>query len=87
MEGLELKLSVRQGFPSAWWPSPLYRGQSLTPSCWSRSPGGRAHAGSVPFKCVFFPLPAWGPLPQRGGVLKQVGPVQALGSCRPQTEV
>ena len=66
MEGLELEPGVIRGFPSARWPSPPYWEWRLIPSCWSRSPEGQAHAGSVPFKCVFSLLPALGPLPQRG---------------------
>ena len=47
-------------------------------SCWSRSPKGQAQTGSVPFKCLFSYLPTLGPLPQIGGVLKQVGPMSAI---------
>ena len=52
----------------------LSGGCDLISSCWSRSPECWAQAGSVPFKSVF-PLPTPGPLPQRRGVLKQVGPM------------
>ena len=87
MERLELEPSVRQGFLSAQWLSLPYQGWGLSPSCWSRSPEGRAWAGSVPLKCVFPPLSELAPLPQSGGVLKRVGLVKALCSCCLQTEV
>ena len=38
------------------------------PSCWRRSLEHCAQAGSVPFKCVLFPLLTPGSLPQRGVV-------------------
>ena len=50
-------------------------GWGLIPSCWRRSPECWASPVSVPFKCVFFPLPVLGTLPQPGWVgvvLKQV---------------
>ena len=39
----------------------------------SKIPEGQGQAGTVPFKCVLFLLPILGPLPQRRGILKQVG--------------
>ena len=53
-------------------------GVCLIPSCWIRSPDGWAWVGSVPFKCVPFPLPAPESLPQRERVLKQGGPMWAV---------
>ena len=52
------------------------------PKMLKRKPLGSSRVGSVPFKYVLSPLPALGPLPQRGLVLKQGGPVWALGSCQ-----
>lgn len=46
--------------------------QGLIPSCWRGK--NWAPASSILFKCLFLPLPALGPLPQRKGVLKQAGP-------------
>ena len=34
-----------------------------------------------PLSVCFFPFPSLQPLPQSGGMLKQVGPVQALRTC------
>lgn len=36
---------------------------------------------------AFYPLPISGPLPQRWGMLKQGGPMQALCSCQQQIEI
>ena len=64
-----------------------YQGLCLIPSYWSRSPESQPRAGSVPFKCVFQPLPALGPFLQSRGVVKQGEPIQAFSSCWLQTEV
>ena len=55
-------------------------GWGWTPSCWGRHPEDLFWAGSLPFKCVFSSFLALGPFPQRGAMLKQVGPIQALSS-------
>ena len=49
----------------------------------------KLQAGSVPFECVFSPLPTPGVLPWAvgGGLLKQGEPMWALSSCQLQTEV
>ena len=57
MEGLELDLGVKQGFPSAQWPSPPYQEQDLIPSCYDRSP-------EIHLKLDLFPLSVCFPLSQ-----------------------
>ena len=54
---LELVLGMRWDFSSAQWQSLPNWEWGLIPSCWSRSHKVQAQARSVPFKCVFFPLP------------------------------
>lgn len=51
--------------------------QGLIPSCWRGK--NWAPPSSIVFKCLFLPLPALGPLPQRKGVLKQAGPCADRG--------
>ena len=57
------------------------------PKLLKQNPYGLGQAGSLPFKCVFFPLPAPRPLRQRRVVLKQGGPMWALTLCWPQIEI
>ena len=57
-------------------------GRSWISSWWSRSPGGSDPSGSAPFKSVFSPFPALAPLPRRGSLPEQEGPVWALHSWR-----
>ena len=72
MEGLELEPSMRGDFCPSQRLSSSYQGQGLVPSSWSRSSEVWA---DLPFKCVF-------PSPQSKDMLKHMGPLWALGSCR-----
>ena len=66
MECLELELVVRWDFSTQWLSLP-YWGWGLILSVSRRSPEDQAWVGTVPFKCVFSPLPVPGnPCPRRG---------------------
>lgn len=87
MKELELEMGVMWDSPSVQWPLPPYHGWGLILCCWSRSHEVWAWAGSVPSKCMLPSFKAQRHLPQRRDVLKQVKPMQDLGSFWPQIEI
>ena len=63
--GAKAYTGCEMGLPLCLVEPTILSGVGLLPNFWSGCPEGWVWAGSVPFKCVFFLLPALGPLPKR----------------------